>query len=270
MSNKIKIGIHGIPRSGTSWLGQIINSSPNVIYKFQPLFSYELKGFLNEKSSAEEINGFFNALETTSSDFLNQAEGIKKGIVPVFKKNNPTHIAYKEVRYHHVLDNMLAKVPDIKAIGIIRNPLSAINSWLNSPKEFRKDLGWVEKEEWRYAKLKNQNKPEEFYGFEKWKEVAEMFEILSKQYESRFYLLKYDSLLTEPQEEVKNIFEFCELEMTYQTEEFVKLSRGSNKKDTYSVFNSKSSDDERANSLDAEIAEEIINDLKGTALEKYI
>ena len=42
----IPVAIHGVPRSGTSWIGEIINSSPNVLYKFQPLFSYALKDFL--------------------------------------------------------------------------------------------------------------------------------------------------------------------------------------------------------------------------------
>ena len=34
------VAIFGVPRSGTSWLGQIFNSSPMVAYRFQPLFSY--------------------------------------------------------------------------------------------------------------------------------------------------------------------------------------------------------------------------------------
>ena len=39
------ISIHGVPRSGTSWLGQILDSSPKVRYKFQPLFSYAFKKY---------------------------------------------------------------------------------------------------------------------------------------------------------------------------------------------------------------------------------
>ena len=34
------VGVHGVPRSGTSWLGQILNASKKVNFKFQPLFSY--------------------------------------------------------------------------------------------------------------------------------------------------------------------------------------------------------------------------------------
>ena len=53
------ISINGVPRSGTSWLGQIINSSPDVAFRFQPLFSYTHKGALREDSSVMEIMKFY-------------------------------------------------------------------------------------------------------------------------------------------------------------------------------------------------------------------
>ena len=37
------LALFGCPRSGTSWLGQIFNSAPDVAYRYQPLFSYEFK-----------------------------------------------------------------------------------------------------------------------------------------------------------------------------------------------------------------------------------
>jgi len=54
-----KIALHSVPRSGSSWIGQILNSSPKVNYKFQPLFSYAFKGYLDENSSRERIDEFF-------------------------------------------------------------------------------------------------------------------------------------------------------------------------------------------------------------------
>ena len=44
-----RIAIHSVPRSGSSWLGQILNSSLKVCFRFQPLFSYAFKDYLNEK-----------------------------------------------------------------------------------------------------------------------------------------------------------------------------------------------------------------------------
>lgn len=46
----------------------------------------------------------------------------------MFEKNEITHIVYKEVRYHHIIKNLLLKDSSIKIIGIIRNPLATINS----------------------------------------------------------------------------------------------------------------------------------------------
>ena len=251
-------------------LEKIINSSPNVVYKYQPLFSYELKNFLNDQSSLTDIGAFFEKLETTNSDFLDQIEGIKKGIIPSFKKQAITHVAYKEVRYHNIIQNILEKDPGVKIIGLVRNPLSVINSWVHSPREFRKDLGWSEKEEWRLAEKKNQNKPEEFYGFEKWKEVANMFERFAEQYKNSFCLVKYDTLLKETENETERIFNFCKLELGSQTKEFLNHSRSASKADTYSVFNSKTDDSERALSLNSDIAEVMIKELAGTCLEKYL
>ncbi|NJL77038.1 MAG: hypothetical protein HC892_20515 [Saprospiraceae bacterium] len=75
----------------------------------------------------------------------------------------------------------------VKIVGLIRNPLSVINSWLKAPKEFKRELGWNELEEWRYAPSKNLDRKEEFNGFEKWKEVALLFIQLQQVYPEKIY-----------------------------------------------------------------------------------
>lgn len=80
------LAIHSVPRSGSSWLGSIINSSPSVTYKYQPLFSYAFKGALNENSSETEINTFFKNISICNDNFLNQNINIEKGYHPKFKK----------------------------------------------------------------------------------------------------------------------------------------------------------------------------------------
>ena len=47
----VRVAIHGPPRSGTTWIGEIVNSSPRTIVKYQPLFSYALKDYLSPGSS---------------------------------------------------------------------------------------------------------------------------------------------------------------------------------------------------------------------------
>ena len=54
------IAIAGAPRSGTSWLAQIIDSSPNVRHRFQPIFSYAFKNAVNQHSTKEDFSEDFS------------------------------------------------------------------------------------------------------------------------------------------------------------------------------------------------------------------
>ena len=67
-----KIALHAVPRSGSTWLGEILNSNPFVKYCFQPLFSYKYKNFLSENSSTEDIIKFFNLIKITNDEFVCQ------------------------------------------------------------------------------------------------------------------------------------------------------------------------------------------------------
>ena len=150
-----KVAVHGVPRSGTSWVGEILNSSPNTAYRFQPLFSYAHKAYLDNTSTKEDIAQFFSRLRNCDDDFTNQKAKRNSGDFPQFRKQKITHVIYKEVRYLNILFNLMRKTEDVLLISVIRNPLSVINSWLRAPREFRRDLGWSEIEEWRYALKKN-------------------------------------------------------------------------------------------------------------------
>ena len=100
-----KIAIHSVPRSGSTWLGEILNSSPDVKYCFQPLFSYQFKDFLDEGSSREEVDRFFMLLSNTDDDYICQKLQRRAGTLPSPNKSKlATHVIYKEVRYHHILD----------------------------------------------------------------------------------------------------------------------------------------------------------------------
>lgn len=265
-----RIAIHSVPRSGSTWLGSIFDSHPSSVYRFQPLFSYGHKGKVTENSTKEEIDQFFLDIKNTKDDFVLQEKTKAEGIVPEFKKSVPSHIVYKEVRYHHILKNLLEKGNEIKVIGLVRNPLSVIYSWLNAPKEFRGDLGWNVLDEWYKAPKKNQNKPEEFNGFQKWKEVTLLFEELQKQFKQRFYLIEYYQLLNNPIEKAQELFCFCDLPYTEQTNTFIKKSSSKEIKDAYSVYRMHQKDIAWFNKLPKEIVEKVAVELKGTKLEKYL
>ncbi|WP_310993582.1 sulfotransferase domain-containing protein [Aequorivita marina] len=254
-----KIAIHSVPRSGSTWVGSIFDSSPQTAYRFQPLFSYAHKGQLDVKASRNEIDEFFNDIFKTTDSFVLQKDYKVKELTPRFNKDVPTHLVYKEVRYHNILENLLQKDDDVIVIGIVRSPFATICSWLMTPKEFKKELGWLEEEEWRFAPKKNSDKPEEFNGFEKWKEVTKLFLKLNQDYPNQFYLLSYDDLLQNTETEIKKMFKFCQLEMSEQTHAFLTKSTSSTAKDDdpYSVFKSKKKDNAWKNNLPSFIEEEI-------------
>jgi hypothetical protein len=254
----IRVALHSPPRSGSTWLGSIFDSHPSVVYRYQPLFSYAFKGRLGPNSSFSEIRDFFLQIADTDDKFVNRVEAKKKGLVPDFDKSEGKAIIYKEVRYHHILKNLLATDPEVKVIGLIRNPISTIYSWLNAPKEFKSS--WDPLEEWRYAPRKNQGRPEEFNGYEKWKEVAFLFLDLKKSYQERFFLVTYEALNENPKEVASKLFAFIGLPWAEQTGPFLKESTSRPSSEPYGVFREKRSSYRHTKDIHPTIREFILSD----------
>jgi hypothetical protein len=264
-----KFAIHGVPRTGSTWIAELFNSSPHVCYRFQPLFSHALKGYLNESSTSTQVDAFYDELLVNEDAFLSQYDARMSGKLPTFEKKEITHVGYKEVRYHNLLPNFIRSSKDVKFFLIQRNPFSVINSWLKAPREFRADLGWDPLDEWRYALKKNLNQPEEFNGYEKWKEAALLFHYLSKQYPERVMILCYDELLSNTEAVVRRAFEFIGLDYTNQSDDFIKGSHRVDE-DAYSVFRHGQTDDAWRLKLDKEIVSAITKDLEGSELKCYL
>jgi hypothetical protein len=263
-----KIGIFGTPRSGTSWLGHIFNSHPDVALRFQPLFSYGHKGSLTTHSSAQEIRRFFEEILHSKDAFATMNSETQKNY-PVFKKSTlPTHIVFKETRYLHVVENILNQCSEVKIIGIARNPLAVLASWVSTPKEF--DPEWDIRSEWRGAPSKNLDRPEEFFGFDKWKQSAEAFLRFERQFPQQFFLLRYDELNREPLTATKKIFDSCRLEICGQVEDFLTESKIRHDADPYSVFRANASDDRWQGVLPDEIVKQIRLEIEHTPLDTFL
>lgn len=263
------VSIHGVPRSGTSWLGQILNSSPDVAFRFQPLFSYRYKGALNNHSSAEEIQSFFmDILNTDDAFVLMRDPKIHVGYPNPIKNEEPTHLIFKNVRYHYILPNLLDKVPSHKAVAIIRDPRAVINSWYHAPREF--EHSWKLAEEWKFASKKNLGRVEEFFGYEKWKEAATLFMALRERYPERVLIIRYQDLHESTSETITEILGHIQLSHSHAIDEFIQHSKGSLIDDPNSVLRAGHRHDAWRNSLPRDISDAIETDLKGTELEVFI
>lgn len=262
-----KIAIFGVPRSGTSWLSQIINSHPDVVLRFQPLFSYGHKGRLTDHSTDDEINRFFFEIIHSQDPFALMHSDIHESYPDFVKSASPTHIAFKETRYLHIIENILGRESDVKILGIVRNPMATLASWIQLPKEFKPE--WNIHQEWRLAQRKNQGKPEEFFGFEKWKIAAENFLRFEKEYANLFKLVRYDKLNTNTLETANTIFNFIGLNMHPQVSEFIEASSAVHEANPYSVYRSKANDNQWRGILPSDIVREIQNELHNSPLQSF-
>lgn len=261
--------IAGIARSGTSWLGQIIDSSPDVAFRFQPLFSHAFKSVVNADSSKEEYEHFFKGIYQSNDEFLLQTDKRKAGLYPIFAKNeNPRFLVFKKCRYQYLLGKMLYYFDNLKLVGIIRHPCGTINSWLKNPKEF--PSGADPRKEWRFGACKNQGREEEFFGFYKWKEVAHLYLDLKEKYPDKVYIVRYEELVDNPISASQEIFDFVGLDFVDQTKSFLNACHSVNKEGPYAVFKDKSVKDSWKTELDPCILKEIYQEIDDTRLAQFL
>lgn len=261
--------VAGVPRSGTSWLGMLIDSCPVVNYRFQPFFSYTFKDVVHVDSTREDYLALFDAMDRTETEFLTQADKRTSGLYPSFEKQHPTTcLAFKTCRYQYLIPRMLGLIPHLKIVGIVRHPCGAIHSWLTNPKEF--PAGSNVAKEWRFGACKNQGREEEFFGYYKWKEVAHLYLDLQQKYPHRVQVVRYEELVTNTMEQSRAIFELLDLPWTKQTVGFVNDCHARHDTSPYAVFKDPAVADRWRSELDGTIQTAIQDDLQGTRLERFL
>ncbi|MCT4623889.1 MAG: sulfotransferase [Schleiferiaceae bacterium] len=264
------ISIHGAPRSGTSWLGQIFDSAPETNYKFQPLFSLSFKDAVHVRSSVEEIEAYLSELYQREDDYLDANYQKDKGIYPVFeKKLNPSVLVTKMVRYHYMAEPFLKLTIPSHLVFIIRNPCAVIDSWAKaSEKEYLPE--WNLEEHWYYAQGKNEFRPEEYYGFHRWKELSKMALTLKTHCPEKVHIVQYEELSANPLEQVEQMFAHCQLDMDEQTVNFINQSKSDLNEDYYSVFKANKNVHSWKETLPQYIIDTIYSELKNTDLEQFL
>lgn len=260
--------VAGMPRSGTSWLGQIVNSHPGVAFRTEPLFSYRFKNILHPSSLDRDIEAFFaSLLDSGDDDFMMQRHLVLSGGYPSFSKERVRFLAYKTSRHHELLETFLTSSHDIRPICIVRHPCGAINSWINSRKEFL-DKGCVVSRDWRSGACRKDGVGE-YWGFNDWISTTKLFLNLESRY-PEFTLIKYSDLVREPYATTRKIFEDVGLTWSGQTEEFLVASHSEHDSDPYSVYKDRSVIDRWKNELDRGLVDEIFYTVKKEGLEMFL
>jgi len=263
------ITIAGVARSGTTWLGEILNSSPDVAYRFQPLFSYAFKDRVGINSSREEYEAFLRELYASDDAFLLQTDKREAGVLPNFTKNaSPQVLVMKKARYHYLHIRFLNYFPNLKLLAIVRNPCAVLASWMSNSKEF--PAGSVPWLEWRLGACKNQCRAENFFGFYKWRESTNIFLDLQAMFPDRVRVVRYEDLVEDPIGISESLFKFVDLPFGEQTKHFLDESRKRHTDNPYAVYKSKDVKDNWRGNLDARIVKDIEQELIGTSLEAFI
>lgn len=268
MSWNKAIWIGGVARSGTSWIGQVFNSHEDIRFRFQPLFAYEFKSRVNEDSSNVDHMAFLNELWETESEFLTQSDKVKLGDYPEFKKSDDASVlAFKENRYQSVIEPMLRRVNEMYLVGVVRHPCAVINSWRKNEKEF--PAGSVLRDEWRFGGCKNSG-PEDYFGYYKWKEVANLYLDLESQYPDRAMVVQFEDLVRNRHEVTERMLAMVGLKLADQTNAFLTQSGGNHSDGYYAVYKNVEVTTKWKGDLDPYIVDEIYADLKGTRLERFL
>ncbi|MFT6896479.1 MAG: hypothetical protein ACJA13_000881 [Paraglaciecola sp.] len=259
--------ICGMPRSGTSWLGQIFDSSPEVAFRMEPLFAYCFKNCINNNSSIDNIIKYFNNVYLTDDSFILQSENRATGSYPSFNKNEEHKIlVVKTTRHHELLERYLLSIDNLEIISIIRHPCAVINSWINTDREFSSKECHVEKD-WKNGGCRKTGVGE-YWGFNDWVNVTKLHEDLHRKYKN-FNIVKYSDLLADSYNVVGNLFELTGIAFSQQTKGFLTECNTKHNNDPYSVFKNKLVIDAWKKSLPEKISEEIYEISKICGLVEY-
>ncbi|MCK5218004.1 sulfotransferase [bacterium] len=259
----------GMPRSGTSWLGQIFDSSPDVRFRLSPIFSYAFKNCVDETSSREEYEKLFRGAYAIEDEFMSQKTRRIEGRYPIFvdKKGDPGFLVIKMTRFHNLLRTMLLHCDNLKVVAIVRHPCGAISSWLNTPSEFPASTDPMK--EWRTGNCRKTG-PEEFWGVDDWQLVTSMHLRLKSEFPSRFTIIRYEDLVDDALNVSEKLFTFFDMPLTNQTEKFLRASQSAHDDDSYAVFKNPAVKDKWRTALHPDIQEEIIRSIQNTELERFL
>ena len=219
--------------------------------------------------NTEAWNDFFGRVYTTRDDFMDQVYLSKDGLLPIFHKKDelPQTLLIKSNRYHHLSSILLERVPNLRMIALVRNPLAVINSWIHNPAEFPADAEPLK--EWRSGSCRKTGIGE-YWGFDDWKLVTAMHLQLQEEYPDRFFLYRYEDITRDPYAQARKMFSQVGIQYSDEVGGFIRSSVSNHIDHPRSVYKKNHDIDAWKNQLNPLIIREILNDLADSRLAKYI
>ena len=261
----------GMPRSGTSWLGEIVNSSPAVRLRVSPPFAYEFKNIVDASSPRADWDDLFEGAYRSDNAFMDQTYRRTSGEYPTFAKQSasPPVLCVKFDRFQDVLPRLLElyAADELKAVAIVRNPCAAIHSWLTAPREFPADADPLD--QWRSGAVKKEF-PGDFFGFDDWKAITAMQLDMAERHPDRLMVVQYERLVDAPLAVTGRVFDFLGLALEPQTTGFLADCHSRRMDTVYSVYRPPTVKDRWRAALQPEIRDAIHAELASGPLAQFL
>ncbi|HTX87876.1 MAG TPA: sulfotransferase [Bacteroidales bacterium] len=221
----------GRPRSGTTLLRTLFDAHPNVKIPIEyPFFFYlyaryrkegrirkEEAGVLFEELRTKKVfnRRYFDYMKMDEEAFLHSLEAFPGGLSPMD--------FYKLVNYH---SGSLFDKEEIRWIGD-KNPIYSIypqkllelfpgSRFLCIVRDYRDNFVSMRKFEFEALNT--------FLLAYRWKYVIRLFLKMKKKYPDRFYIIRYEELVSKPEEHVKKLCEYLELPFHQEVLDFYRKS----------------------------------------------
>ncbi len=259
----------GMPRSGTTWLSQIFEASPEVVVRLSPNYSYPLKNSLTLEGGREAWLHQLSAALDTDDPFMTQDFRRDTGELTRFEKDPSAvrRLAVKDTRFHGLYQRGMQLLPAAKCLYIVRNPCGALNSWRKSP-EFPDHLDFLD--EWRSGACRKQEGEGEYWGFDDWVAVTRAYLDLERAEPERFLVFRYEDLVAHPSDTVRELFAFVGVPPSESVSAFLERSQESHDDRTYAVFKTPDVAGQWKSELDEEIRNTVESELSGTELSRFL
>lgn len=257
----------GMPRSGTTWLSQIFESSSDFLVRLSPNYSYLLKNQITITSSRTEWLDHLEAAANSEDPFMTQSWRRDTGELSRFHSSpdNSKCLVIKDTRFHDLYQRAMEILDDAKIVYVVRHPGGAINSWWRS-KEFPPDAD-LDKE-WRTGTCRKQD-PGEFWGFDDWCSITTRYLELEASDPERYLVFRYEDLVQQRERVATNLFSFAGCELSPETSKFLRDSGDHHDDRPYSVFKSPTVAERWRSELPSEIQEAIETELLDTPLARF-
>lgn len=259
----------GMPRSGTTWLSQIFESSPDFLVRLSPNFSYLLKNQLDDASTRDEWIDQLAAAASSDDPFMTQNWRRDTGELGIFDERSTgceTRLAVKDTRFHHLYQQAMELLPGARCIYVVRHPAGAINSWWRS-KEFPPEADLAR--EWRSGTCRK-NGPGEYWGFDDWRALTEQYLDLEARQPLRYRTFRYEDLVDDPHRQTAELFSFVGCATAEPTTSFIAESQSRHDDRPYAVYKDPSVAERWRDQLPIDIISRIEAELRATRLERFL